>query len=1031
MLVKAYFVHALPSAIDLLAHLIKLLPFALLALCARDVWSAPPSITFENKFVIQANERGDNVPDFSYCGYQSGTEPLPQVALRIELKPSGGDDTLAIQQALDRLAAMPIDEQGWRGALVLSPGTFFVSGSLRVYGDHVVLRGSSSDKQSTTIVATGTDRRTLIELGGAGSAQSRSALQLHGLATDPQRLLAKVQSYVPLGSKSFTVRPVKPLVVGQKIVVRHPSTERWISALGMNKMPTDERGSWLDWKPGAYDHLWMRTITKVDGDRIEIDAPLTSALDPELAEAECISAEQLDDTCGSFLGVENLRLISWSDTKTNPKDEQHAWDAIHVDRVTNAWIRCITAQQFVGSAVQVGRHARFVTVSDCLSTEPISENAAWRRQTFLTYGQQSLFLRCKATDGRHDFAIGYLTPGPNVFSYCEATRASHWSGPLGNWSTGALYDNVTMDGGGLALTNRESDAQGAGWAAANCMLWNCVAPQIICRQPPTAFNWAVGVWGEFTGNGYWRSMNEFVGPSSLVHFQLTERVGKDRADQVLAPGTMIAPQPIDVASIQLPSASKDSSAGTQSAASDATRLQIKNGWLTIGDKLAIGSRLTQTWWRGSVIPAKVAEFGPGLLRYVPGIDARNFTDSIVDIADQMQSRHALAIEQHWGLWYDRRRDDHQMIRRASADVWAPFYELPWARSGQGQAWDGLSKYDLTKFNSWYFERLASFANVADERGLVLMYSMYFQHNILEAGAHWADFAWRPANCLQATGFQEPPVYQNRKRVFMAETFYDISHPLRRELHALYIRHCLDVLGQNSNVVFMLSEEFTGPASFVEFWLETISGWEREHNRNVIVVLGATRDVQNAILDKPELASKVDGIDMKYWWYTRDGQLYDPPGANNLAPRQQLREWKGSKSPNAESLARGIRELRQRFPDKAVLCSVGGGDPWLNLSAGASFVDLPSTTEHKLLQQIIACQPQSIGSGNEPVLGALHDKSGERLQVVKGNQPSSQKFSNAIAIDKATGKKKDTAQSANTSNTSEAPENSVQIYWRTN
>ena len=40
----------------------------------------------------------------------------------------------------------------------------------------------------------------------------------------------------------------------------------------------------------------------------------------------------------------------------------------------------------------------------------------------------------------------------------------------------------------------------------------------------------------------------------------------------------------------------------------------------------------------------------------------------------------------------------------NGNVWAPFFVQPWARSGQGTAWDGLSKYDLTKFDYFYWSR---------------------------------------------------------------------------------------------------------------------------------------------------------------------------------------------------------------------------------------------------------------------------------------------------------------------------------------
>ena len=105
--------------------------------------------------------------------------------------------------------------------------------------------------------------------------------------------------------------------------------------------------------------------------------------------------------------------------------------------------------------------AKRVTVEDCDSLEPVSEVGGYRRHTFFTAGQQTLFLRCTADDGRHDFAVGHLAAGPNAFVHCKATNAHRFSGPIGSWASGVLYDNVTIDGGGLALTNRETDDQGA------------------------------------------------------------------------------------------------------------------------------------------------------------------------------------------------------------------------------------------------------------------------------------------------------------------------------------------------------------------------------------------------------------------------------------------------------------------------------------------------------------------------------------------------------------------------------------------
>ncbi|MCS3153438.1 DUF6298 domain-containing protein [Phocaeicola dorei] len=52
-----------------------------------------------------------------------------------------------------------------------------------------------------------------------------------------------------------------------------------------------------------------------------------------------------------------------------------------------------------------------------------------------------------------------------------------------------------------------------------------------------------------------------------------------------------------------------------------------------------------------------------------------------------------------------------------------------------------------------------------------------------------------------------------KRIFVADMFYDISHPVRRELHRKYIRQCLDNFADDANVVQLISAEFTRSVAF--------------------------------------------------------------------------------------------------------------------------------------------------------------------------------------------------------------------------
>ena len=137
-----------------------------------------------------------------------------------------------------------------------------------------------------------------------------------------------------------------------------------------------------------------------------------------------------------------------------------------------------------------------------------------------------------------------------------------------------------------------------------------------------------------------------------------------------------------------------------------------------------------------------------------------------------------------------------------------------------------------------------------------------------------------------------------------------------------IRHCLDTLGESKNVIFTLGEEFTGPASFVTFWLDSVRNWMADTGRDVFIMLSTCRDAQETVLQDPNYSHLVDIVDVKYWWHTAQGNTYEPPSGRDLAPRQQLREWKGAKpSRSVDSLCRSVKEIRLLHPHKAVLCSI--------------------------------------------------------------------------------------------------------------
>ena len=374
-----------------------------------------------------------------------------------------------------------------------------------------------------------------------------------------------------------------------------------------------------------------------------------------------------------------------------------------------------------------------------------------------------------------------------------------------------------MDGGGLSLTNREIDGPG-GRLGGGELASSGNAPR---RSSPAgsrraAQNWAIGCWGQFVGDGRWQTPNEFVKPDSLYRAQLAERLGPGAVANLdaAADPDRRRRRPVDRRGPR-PDAARE-------APAPARPLALRDGWLEsrrqAPDRRSGPGR---PGGAGTSCPAGATEFGVGVTRFVPGRDGPGFTDDLDELTDAMVAGRQGGPRTPLGPLVRppprRPRDGPPARRRRLAPVLRAALgpERPGGRLGRPEP------YDLTRSTPGTSAGSTGSPALCDRKGLVLLHQAYFQHNILEAGAHWADFPWRPANCLQATGFPEPPPYAGKKRIFMADAFYDVTHPVRRRLHRLYIRKCLDILGAHPNVIFLTGEEYTGPLEFVRFWLDTV------------------------------------------------------------------------------------------------------------------------------------------------------------------------------------------------------------------
>ena len=441
------------------------------------------------RLVYTPDADGDRIMDFSNVGYRGqGTAAIPNdIPTTITLSPVAGDDTTQIQNAINSLASQPLNANGYRGAILLQAGTYDINTQLLINASGIVLRGEGQGTNGTVlhgrnVGANGTNQRPLIRIEGSGSQS------LFGPTVN------MIDKTVPVGTNSFRVDNPGTFSVGDTIRIERPSNQAWIEAVEMDQPLNGDPA----WQPGTMNIRYDRVVTRIEGDRVFIDSPLANAFELQYGGGQI--KKYTWPGAIQNVGIENLRGDTDYDNST---DEDHAWEFISVGgtsqsskRAQDVWVRDITAVHFGDSAVVANPSSKWVTVANATSIDPVSVITGSRRYTYDLSGSHGFVTASSADHGRHDFVTNSSRPaGPNVFHDSLATNAENDSGPHQRWSTGTLYDQISVQGDALNARNRETLGTRHGWSGANIVMWNTTADSYKVQNPPTAQNWLIGATG--------------------------------------------------------------------------------------------------------------------------------------------------------------------------------------------------------------------------------------------------------------------------------------------------------------------------------------------------------------------------------------------------------------------------------------------------------------------------------------------------------------------------------------------------------
>ncbi len=462
----------------------------------------------------------NTLPDYSYAGYMGGGVAIPNVPVKKTISATSGDQTKRIQEAINEVSRLPLDQNGFRGRILLKKGRYEINGSLSLVTPGVVLSGEGQGEDGTLLVATAKKKQILIGIGTDKSTVTH-------LEKTKQAIL---DDFVPIGATIFKVKSTSDYKIGDTIFIEKTPNSNWIETIQMSR---------FNWKPKDFQIKHERIITNIGPDNsISVNIPLVDAIQNNYGGGVIYKAKinRMTKNCG----VENLRLAS---QYASTSDENHGWEAVKIRMAEHCWVRKVTALYFGMTCVTILKNSVFNTVEDCAMLDPKSKITGGRRYSFnISHGSFNLIQRCYTRSGRHDFVTGARVAGPNVFLDCYAEDAKADTGPHQKWATGILFDNIHANS--IRVVNGKSWGSGHGWTGAQIMLWNCVANKLYAEVPPTAMNWVVStkvqssrssdsapktflgrVFSELLGTngGY----SEAEGPRSLYLKQLEDRLGSN------------------------------------------------------------------------------------------------------------------------------------------------------------------------------------------------------------------------------------------------------------------------------------------------------------------------------------------------------------------------------------------------------------------------------------------------------------------------------------------------------------------------
>jgi len=529
---------------------------------AQTPWQSElVKIDADGRITYHKDADGFVIPDFSHAGYKGG-EPIPDYrppSARIEtVSPiANADNTANIQQAINKIGALAPDADGFRGVVQLNAGRYFVDGTIYLNVSGVILRGAGRGQDVATDQLTDADLQnmTLIYRRGTGGGLATNVIVMGATdassatwgannANETNKVNITTAKVMP-GDYSFEVQSTEGYSAGDAVCIKYPATEAFLEAIwyGGNSNWVNGGNERSKWTTNNINICYHRYITKIEGNKITVDAPFFYCLDRQYSQA--YMHRITTGTIYTNIGVENLR-ISMDRTPasiTTTPDQ----NCIKMNALENCWAKGLHLSDFIHSGVKTEAVTRS-TIEDCRAVDCSGYYTGSNQYNFENNrrSQLILFKNCLSRSGRHNWISNGTTSvsGIVVLNHTSSHAAGASEGHryfsqgllIDGWKEIGTYANNAHK---IGFFLRDNMGTNHGWGAIFSVLWNCDVQNgaVYLDKVPTGQNYAIGTIAntvrKYRSNddkyttGYNEGQNRpGLEPQSLYNAQLKQRTGR-------------------------------------------------------------------------------------------------------------------------------------------------------------------------------------------------------------------------------------------------------------------------------------------------------------------------------------------------------------------------------------------------------------------------------------------------------------------------------------------------------------------------